>query len=110
MLPHAALAAGRLFRSGSPSQACQADVLLLRRDLGVRQLLDFRSADEHKEDRAWSLMLSNGVMKTYDARGNVVEVSVCRGGGGAPHERSPALARMRPPAPLRTPHPPCAQC
>ena len=34
MLPHAALAAGRLFRSGSPSQACQADVLLLRRDLG----------------------------------------------------------------------------
>lgn len=33
-----------------------------------------RSADEHKEDTAWSLMLSNGIIKTYDAAGRVTEV------------------------------------
>lgn len=38
------------------------------------QLVDFRSSEEHKEDTAWSLMLSNGVIKTYDAYGAVVEV------------------------------------
>ena len=38
------------------------------------QLVDFRSSEEHKEDTAWSLMLSNGVIKTYDSYGAVVEV------------------------------------
>lgn len=33
-----------------------------------------RSADELKEDTAWSLMLSNGVIRTYDSSGTVTEV------------------------------------
>jgi protein tyrosine/serine phosphatase len=67
---------GRLIRSGSPAHASLEDVLLLRRELHVQQLVDFRSTEEHKEDTAWSLMLSNGVIKTYDTYGAVVEVSV----------------------------------
>jgi hypothetical protein len=50
-------------------------VLLVRRELRVRQMIDFRSSDELKEDTAWSLMLSNGVIRTYDQGGSVVEVS-----------------------------------
>lgn len=65
---------GRLFRSGSPAHASLEDVLLLRRELGVRCLLDFRSAEELAEDTAWSLMLSNGQIKTYGDYGQVVEV------------------------------------
>ena len=38
------------------------------------QLVDFRSSEEHREDTAWSLMLSNGVIKTYDSYGAVVQV------------------------------------
>ncbi|KAL4445823.1 hypothetical protein ABPG77_009022 [Micractinium sp. CCAP 211/92] len=67
---------GRLFRSGSPAHASQEDVLVVRRDLHVQHMIDFRSADEHKEDTAWSLMLSNGIIKTYDAAGRVTEVAV----------------------------------
>lgn len=67
---------GRLFRSGSPAHASQEDVLVVRRDLQVQHMIDFRSADEHKEDTAWSLMLSNGIIKTYDAAGRVTEVAV----------------------------------
>ena len=70
----AGLPAGRLFRSGSPAHASLEDVLLLRRELRVRCLLDFRSAEELAEDSAWSLMLSNGVIKTYGDYGQVVEV------------------------------------
>lgn len=33
-----------------------------------------RSSDERKEDSAWSLMLSNGIIKTYDVQGNITEV------------------------------------
>ncbi len=57
-----------------------ADVRLLRGKLGLRQLVDFRSSEERKEDSAWSLMLSNGLIKTYDASGGVTEV--CWGEGG----------------------------
>ncbi|KAI3438607.1 hypothetical protein D9Q98_001030 [Chlorella vulgaris] len=69
---------GRVFRSGSPAQASQEDVMLLRKELGVQQMIDFRSSDELREDTAWSLMLSNGVIKTYDSSGSVVEVAVDR--------------------------------
>ena len=33
-----------------------------------------RSSEERKEDSAWSLMLSNGVIKTYDVNGHITEV------------------------------------
>eukprot|EP00887_Chlorella_sp_A99_P000979 scaffold5.g979.t1 len=62
---------GRIFRAGSPSHASLSDVRLLRGELGVRTLIDFRSSDERREDSAWSLMLSNGVIKTYDLQGHV---------------------------------------
>ena len=75
---------GRLFRSGSPARASQEDVMLLRQRLRVQQMIDFRSSDELKEDTAWSLMLSNGVVKTYDASGNVAEVR--RSVVGRPHQ------------------------
>lgn len=37
-----ALLAGRLFRAGTPSHASLADVLLLRKTLGMQHLIDFR--------------------------------------------------------------------
>ena len=89
--------AGRLFRSGSPAHAELEDVLLLRRELGVRHMLDFRSADEHQEDTAWSLMLSNGVIKTYDTAGSVTSVRMRGAGRGrwAGHERRVTAGRRR---------------
>ena len=81
-------------------------MLLLRRELGVRQLVDFRSADEHKEDSAWSLMLSNGVMRTYDPAGGVAEVSA---GAGLPpplpggRRGAAAASLLQPGAALRPP-------
>ena len=39
---HPCLATGRIFRSGSPSHATLSDVRLLRGDLGLRHLVDFR--------------------------------------------------------------------
>jgi hypothetical protein len=50
--------------------------MLVRKDLRVQQMIDFRSSEELKEDTAWSLMLSNGVIKTYDSNGNIVEETV----------------------------------
>ncbi|PSC68002.1 tyrosine serine [Micractinium conductrix] len=67
---------GRIFRSGSPAHASLEDVLLLRKQLHVQHMLDFRSPEEHGEDSAWSLMLSNGLIKTYDQQGNITQVSV----------------------------------
>jgi protein tyrosine/serine phosphatase len=48
---------GRIFRAGSPAQASVHDVLLLRRELRLRQLVDLRSAEERKEDSSWGLVL-----------------------------------------------------
>ena len=59
-------------------------MLRLRRDLRVRTLVDFRSSEERREDASWSLMLSNGLIRTYDVHGNVVEVrGLVVGLGGA---------------------------
>ncbi|GAB4817039.1 hypothetical protein N2152v2_004085 [Parachlorella kessleri] len=66
---------GRIYRAGNPAHASHKDVLTLREKLGLRHLLDFRSSNERAEDSAWSLMLSNGVVKTYDG-GRVSSVSV----------------------------------
>ncbi|KAL4425778.1 hypothetical protein ABPG75_009794 [Micractinium tetrahymenae] len=73
---YAKIKPGRIFRSGSPAHASQEDVLVVRRDLRVQHMIDFRSSEEHKEDTAWSLMLSNGIIKTYNAAGRVTQVSV----------------------------------
>lgn len=70
------IAPHRLLRSGNPANGSLKDVLLLRRDVGVRQMLDFRSSEEHAEDAGWSLMLSNGVIKTYDVNGDLTEVFI----------------------------------
>ena len=48
--------AGRVFRSANPAAATRSDVLTMRRALGVRQMLDFRSDEERREDAAWSLV------------------------------------------------------
>ena len=125
-LPPPLVAPGRIFRSGSPAHASLEDVLLLRKQLHVQHMLDFRwarveaasgrapvlpcrppgrrpatmpavlpappslhapsshpmpfpccllrSPEEHGEDSAWSLMLSNGLIKTYDQQGNITQV------------------------------------
>ncbi|RMZ55575.1 hypothetical protein APUTEX25_000158 [Auxenochlorella protothecoides] len=73
-----AIRPGRIFRSGSPSNASLEDALLLRRDLAIQQFVDFRSSSELAEDTAWPLVLSNGVIKTYDSSGRVSEVVVDR--------------------------------
>ena len=39
---HLPCVAGRLFRSGSPARASQEDVMLLRKELRVQQMIDFR--------------------------------------------------------------------
>ena len=67
---------GRLFRSGSPAAASEADALVLRRDLAIQCFVDFRSSAEHKEDRSWPHLLSEGVIKTYDASGGVEEETI----------------------------------
>lgn len=70
------IAPGRVFRAGNPANGTTSDVSILRQQLNIRQMLDFRSAEEQKEDRGWSLMLSNGVMKSYDRNGQLTEVSI----------------------------------
>lgn len=70
------IAPGRVFRAGNPANGTTNDVRILRQDLDIRQMLDFRSAEEQREDRGWSLMLSNGVMKSYDRSGQLTEVSI----------------------------------
>lgn len=70
------IAPGRIFRSGNPANGTAGDVQVLRMQLGIRQMLDFRSSEEHAEDKGWPLMLSRGTMKTYDANGQLSEVSV----------------------------------
>jgi hypothetical protein len=70
------VAQGRIFRAGNPAHGTLNDVLLLREKLDVRQMVDFRSSDEHAEDKGWSLMLSNGTIKKYDADGNLTEVAL----------------------------------
>ena len=75
-LPARLSRAGRLYRSGNPAAASLSDVALLRGDLGITHMLDFRSAEEQSEDRGWPLVLSNGVIRTYDARGKLAEVAV----------------------------------
>jgi hypothetical protein len=73
--PHL-VAPGRLFRSANPSPASAADVLLLRRDLRITHMLDFRSAEEQREDRGWPLVLAHGTIRSYDGAGRLVEVAV----------------------------------
>ena len=68
--------AGRIFRSGNPANGSLSDVQTLRQSLGIRQLFDFRSAEEQAEDTGWSLMLSNGVIKCYDVNGDLTQVTV----------------------------------
>ncbi len=59
----------------APCPTCKSDCAVRHPPCCPRlQLVDFRSSEEHKEDTAWSLMLSNGVIKTYDSYGAVVEV------------------------------------
>ena len=41
-LPRTPPPAGRLFRAGCPAKASQEEVLLLRRELRVQQMIDFR--------------------------------------------------------------------
>ena len=41
-LPRTPPPAGRLFRSGCPAKASHEEVLLLRRELHVQQMIDFR--------------------------------------------------------------------
>ena len=69
------IAPGRIFRSGNPARATAHDVKILRHLLSIRQMIDFRSAEEQKEDCGWSLMLSNGIMKSYDQEGRLTEIS-----------------------------------
>lgn len=52
------------------------DVKLLREELGIRSLFDFRSSEEQKQDSGWHLMLSNGVIKNYDLQGKLTQVTV----------------------------------
>lgn len=66
---------GRIYRSGSPAHASIDDVKLLRSQLRIQSLIDLRSSTERKEDSAWSLMCSNGTIKTYDIEGNLTEVA-----------------------------------
>lgn len=82
-----AIRPGRLFRSGSVGRADAADTVALRIGLGVRHFVDFRSHDELVEDTSWSMVLSDGVILTYDTRGRVEQVAV---------ETHPVLARQEP--------------
>lgn len=68
--------AGRIFRSGSPAHATISDVRLVRSELKVQQMIDLRSAEERAEDKSWPVMLSNGIIKTYDDKGNLVKIAV----------------------------------
>ena len=72
------IAAGRMFRSGNPANGSLNDVKILRMDLKIQQLIDFRSTEEQKEDKGWHLMLSNGDITCYDANGKVTSASVDR--------------------------------
>lgn len=75
-LATADIAPGRILRSGNPANGTLQDALLLRNEMGIRQMLDFRSSEEHAEDKGWSLMLSNGTIKTYDVNGDLSEVEI----------------------------------
>lgn len=102
--------AGRVFRSANPAAATRSDVLTMRRALGVRQMLDFRSDEERREDAAWSLVRSG---RQGRRRGK-------RGGGGQGRAGQACAARPQSrlrwtthgpasPAPARPPnqkHPP----
>lgn len=70
------VAPGRIFRSGNPSNGTLKDVKTLRLELGINQMLDFRSTEEHKEDTGWSLMMSNGDITCYDTLGNITSISI----------------------------------
>lgn len=72
------IASGRIFRAGNPASGTAADVQILRSELSVRQMIDFRSTEEQNEDCGWSLMLSNGVIKSYDREGRLTEISFDR--------------------------------
>lgn len=70
---------GRMYRSGNPAKGSLNDVKTLRLDLGIQQMLDFRSSEEHREDdNGWSLMLSNGDITCYDLNGDVTSVAIDR--------------------------------
>lgn len=73
------IAPGRMYRSGNPANGSLNDVKTLRLELGIQQMLDFRSSEEHREDNnGWSLMLSNGDITCYDVNGNVSSVAIDR--------------------------------
>ena len=73
------IAPGRMYRSGNPANGTLNDVKTLRLELGLQQMLDFRSSEEHREDNnGWSLMLSNGNITCYDVNGNVSSIAIDR--------------------------------
>jgi protein tyrosine/serine phosphatase len=73
------IAPGRMYRSGNPANGTLNDVKTLRLNLGIQQMLDFRSSEEHKEDNnGWSLMLSNGDITCYDVNGDISSLAIDR--------------------------------
>jgi hypothetical protein len=93
---------GRVFRAGNPAHGSIADAELLRRELNVRCMVDFRSAEEHAEDSGWPLMGSGGVIRSPDGAGGVsseeVEEHASLAGAGLARcevHRIPLLERDR---------------
>ena len=64
------IAPGRLFRSACPAGCCERDVAVLRRELGVRTLLDLRSDEERRQDPRCLLLHSEGAeVNAFDRAG-----------------------------------------
>lgn len=55
---------GRIFRSACPNVASTSDIILLRKQLGVQQLIDLRSAMEREEDASADLLIGAELMQT----------------------------------------------